>query len=69
MNDKFIVDQDITKASTLPSSFYKSDAIFDRIKEKIFLKSWQFIGDEELVKLSKSAHPFVLLNSYLTEPA
>ena len=68
MNTKFIVDQDITKASTLPTSFYKSDLIFDTIKEKIFLKSWQFIGDEELVKLPKSVHPFVLLNSYLTEP-
>jgi len=68
MKNEFIVDQDITKASTLPSSFYKTDSIFDQIKEKIFLKSWQFIGDEELVKLPKSAHPFILLNSYLNEP-
>ncbi len=68
MDHKFVVDQDITKASTLPSSFYKSNSIFDQIKEKVFLKSWQFVGDEELVKLPKSVHPFVLLNSYLTEP-
>ena len=68
MDHKFVVDQDITKASTLPSSFYKSNFIFDQIKEKVFLKSWQFVGDDELVKLPRSAHPFVLLDRYLTEP-
>ncbi|MGI9530873.1 aromatic ring-hydroxylating oxygenase subunit alpha [Lutimonas sp.] len=68
MNHKFIVDSDITKANTLPSSFYKSDATFEQIKEKIFLHSWHFAGDEALVQLPKSAHPFVLLDNYLTEP-
>ncbi len=68
MNDKFYVDPDICKASTLPSSFYKDQVVFENIKEKIFLKSWQFIGDEQLVKLPKSVHPFVLLDRYLTEP-
>lgn len=68
MRHKFTIDPDINKASTLPSSFYRSQTVFEDIKEKIFLKSWQFIGDEELVKLPKSAHPFVLLDGYLTEP-
>jgi choline monooxygenase len=68
MPHKFTVDPDISKASTLPSSFYRSEIVFKDIKEKVFLKSWQFIGDEELVKLPKSAHPFVLLEGYLTEP-
>lgn len=68
MSNKFTVDPDICKASTLPSSFYKDPIVFEKIKEKIFLKCWQFIGDEQLVKLPGSVHPFVLLDRYLTEP-
>ncbi len=68
MSQRFTVDPDISKASTLPSSFYRSQNVFEDIREKVFLKSWQFIGDEELVKLPKSVHPFVLLKGYLTEP-
>ena len=37
-------------------------------KEKIFLKTWQFIGDENLVPLPQSVYPLVLLDNYLTEP-
>ena len=68
MTSKFNIDQDITKAETLPASFYKDESVFEIIKEKIFLKSWQWIGDENLVRQSQSVHPFVLLDSYLTEP-
>ena len=68
MTSKFNIDQDITKAETLPTSFYKDESVFEIIKEKIFLKSWQWIGDENLVRQSQSVHPFVLLDSYLTEP-
>lgn len=68
MVPKFYIDPDITKAETLPALFYKDDYVFNKIKELIFLKSWQWIGDENLVKLPKSIHPFVLLDSYLTEP-
>ncbi len=68
MKDKFHIHPDITKAETLPASFYRNQEVFDAIKEKIFLKSWQWIGDENLVRLPQSVHPFVLLENYLTEP-
>jgi choline monooxygenase len=68
MTSKFNIDHDITKAETLPASFYKDLSVFETIKEKVFLKSWQWIGDENLVKLPQSVHPFVLLDNYLTEP-
>jgi len=68
MNQKFNIHPDIKKAETLPASFYRDQAVFDAIKEKIFLKSWQWIGDTNLVKLPQSIHPFVLLEGYLTEP-
>ena len=66
MAENFYIDPDITKAETLPASFYKSQSVFEVLKEKVFLKSWQFIGDENLVKLPQSVHPFVLLDGFLT---
>lgn len=68
MTYNFHVDEDIKKAKTLPSSFYKSREVFEKLKEKIFLRSWHFIGDTDSVRLPRSAHPFILLDGYLTEP-
>jgi choline monooxygenase len=68
MKTNYYIDPDITKAETLPASFYKDKAIFEATKEHVFLNSWQFIGDENLIKLPQSVHPFVLLDSFLTEP-
>ena len=62
MSYNFFIDPDITKAETLPTSFYKDQ------DDHIFLKTWQWIGDENQVELSQTAHPFVLLDGYLTEP-
>ena len=66
---KFFIDPDITKAETLPAKFYKSQEVFDRLKEKVFVKAWQWLGDAStLVPLTESAYPMVLLEGYLTEP-
>lgn len=66
--NRYQINKDITKAETLPASFYRDQKTFDLIKEKIFYKSWQWIGDENLVKLPKHTHPFILLDGFLTEP-
>ena len=50
MRNKIFVDSDIRKAETLPAAFYKDSKIFFDLKEKIFLKSWQWIGDASLIK-------------------
>ncbi len=68
MQYKFFIDPDISKAETLPASFYRDNEIFEAIREKVFLKSWQWIGDESLVPLSQSVYPLVLLDGFLTEP-
>ena len=65
MNLNFNINSDISKAETLPASFYKNPELFEFIKEKIFLKSWHWIGDENLVKEKNSLHPFVLLEDCL----
>ena len=38
--EKFFVDPDITQAETLPPRFYKSQEIFEKLKETVFLKTW-----------------------------
>lgn len=66
---KYYINPDITEAETLPSEFYKSQAVFEQMKDDIFLKSWQWLGTEnELVPLTESVHPIFLLDSYLNEP-
>jgi len=66
---KYFIDPDITKAETLPAQFYKSQEVFDKLKELVFVKSWQWIGNANtLVPLTESAYPLVLLENFLTEP-
>jgi choline monooxygenase len=67
--EKFYVDPDITKAETLPAQFYRDDTVFERIKEAIFERTWQWVGDSNtLLPLSEHIYPFTLLDNYLTEP-
>ncbi|MBT3442238.1 MAG: aromatic ring-hydroxylating dioxygenase subunit alpha [Flavobacteriaceae bacterium] len=68
MKDNYKIDPDISKAETLPSSFYKDPVAFELIKEKIFLKSWQWVGDENLVEKNNYVYPLVILEKYLSEP-
>lgn len=66
---KFEVHEDIKQAETLPGSFYKSQEVFDQLREKVFLKTWQFIGhDHILLPHTESAYPFMLLDSFIGEP-
>jgi choline monooxygenase len=62
------IDPNITKAETLPASFYQDQTTFDLIKEKVFYQSWQWVGDEREVKLNKQVYPKILLDGFLTEP-
>jgi len=62
------VDPRLEHASTLPSSFYKSPAAFEAGKDRIFAKSWQWIGDLDSVKVPGAVWPFTLLEGCLDEP-
>ena len=68
MTTQFFIDPDITQASTLPAFFYKDQDIFNALKGKIFIKSWQWIGSDDLVPLPNYFHPFFLLDHYISEP-
>jgi choline monooxygenase len=62
------VDADIRKASTLPSEFYTHPDYFKASAEKIFSKSWHFIGDTDELRLSNSLLPVTLLPGFMDEP-
>ena len=64
----FHINPDIRKAETLPASFYRDPEVFEALKEKVFLRSWQFVGDEKRVSSSINALPFVLHPKFLNEP-
>ena len=64
----YSIHPEIEKAHTLPADFYRNPEVFERLKEEVFMKSWQWIGDETLVKLEGQVYPFTLLDGYLTEP-
>src|SRR5688572_12267663 len=64
----FSIDPDISKARTLSTDFYTLPEYFAEAKEKIFSRSWQFIGDIGCVKEPGQCHPFTLLEGFLDEP-
>lgn len=64
----FFVDPDIAKARTLSTDFYTHPAYFDEAREKIFAPSWQFVGDDSVIKDAGQCHPFTLLEGYINEP-
>lgn len=68
VTEKFKIDPDITKAETLPASFYRNPVFFEAVRERIFYRSWQWIGHEGLVDSRQNAYPFILLDNFLTEP-
>ena len=65
MKNKFNVESDISKAETLPSSFYKDSKVFEDLKSKIFLKSWQWIGDTDMVKDKSSVYPSTIWSHWM----
>lgn len=66
--EKLSIDPNITKAKTLSTEFYLSQEYYELSKEKIFARSWQFIGDLDLVKDRGWVTPVNLLENFLTEP-
>ncbi len=61
----FDINPDITQAETLSSEFYTDERYFHESKEKIFARSWQFVGTtDEIDDLT----PFTILESFLDEP-
>lgn len=65
---RFDIDPDIRRASTPPSWVYTSHELFELARDRIFARTWQFIGDVGLVRVPGQVHPFTLLEGCLDEP-
>ena len=61
----FEIDPDIRKARTLASEFYTDAAYFELSKEKIFARTWQFLGKANEFDGLK---PVTMLPGFLDEP-
>lgn len=64
----FEIHPDITQAWTPPTHFYTSQALFEESLERIFARSWQFVGDLSLAQIPGQASPHTLLEGSLNEP-
>ena len=62
------VDPDITLAHTLPGAFYRDPVAWERVKERVFARTWQWIGDTEDVAAPGSLSPREMLPGSLDEP-
>lgn len=67
-NDAFIVNPNISQAKTISTEIYTSQVQHEKMRDRIFLPSWQFIGSTELVKFPGDVQPFILLDGMLNEP-
>ncbi|MEM1358824.1 MAG: SRPBCC family protein [Bacteroidota bacterium] len=63
------IDPNLSKAETLPADFYHNPVAWEAAKEKIFARSWQFLGDEQLLFAGpENLYPLDLLPGYIDEP-
>lgn len=64
----FNVDPDISKASTLDTSFYTEEVNFRLARERVFARSWQWLGSLDDVAQPGSVAPRDILPGLLGEP-
>ncbi|GMV88299.1 MAG: hypothetical protein AMXMBFR81_12300 [Chthonomonas sp.] len=64
----FEIHEDIAKAWTPPGAFYTYEAAYEAAKERVFVPSWQFLGDLDAAKVPGQATPFTILEGCLDEP-
>ena len=68
MSRRFEIDEDIRKASTLPSEVYVDPELYGLQIERVFARSWQLLASEDLSGGKSFAAPFTLLEGCLDEP-
>ena len=63
-----MIHEDIACAQTLPAEFYRDPAIFERLRERVFARSWQLVDGAENTAAPGSLLPFQLLEGCVDEP-
>jgi choline monooxygenase len=64
----YAIEEDITRAATLPGRFYSDAVAFGVMRERVFARTWQWIGDLADVAKPCSLAPRDLLPGVLDEP-
>ncbi len=62
------IDPDISRAWTLPAEVYCDPRYFELARERIFARSWQWVGEAASVRVPGQVHPFVFVEGILEEP-
>ena len=65
---KFHIDPDIRHAETLPAHFYQSDEVFEALRDRVFIRSWHWMGEESRFPVNQGATSVQLLEGFLDEP-
>ena len=68
MSPPFSVDADVARARTLDPRFYLDAEVFAAARERVFARSWQWLGDLADVAAPGSLAPRTLLPGLLDEP-
>lgn len=64
----FRIDPDVARATTIDKRFYLDDTVWQRTLERVFARSWQWIGDLHDVAAPLALSPRDLLPGSLDEP-
>src|SRR5689334_17500259 len=65
---KLFVDPDIADASTIDPSFYRDADAYELARERVFARTWQWIGSLADVAAPRALSPRVVLPGLLDEP-
>jgi choline monooxygenase len=65
---RFTIHPDVAAAHTLDKAFYLEDAAWALAREKVFARSWQWLGDSADVAVPGRLSPRELLPGLLDEP-
>ncbi len=68
MDRRWQIDPDITRAHTLPGWAYADPELYAAARERIFARTWQLLGDTELLREPGSVYPTPFLAGCLDEP-
>src|SRR5262245_56947107 len=62
------VAADATRARTLPAAFYRDAALFERLRDEVFARTWHGVADSSQILPPGGARPLTLLPGLLDEP-
>jgi choline monooxygenase len=64
----FEVEGDIRRAWTAPAELYSDPDLFTAVRERVFARSWQHLGNVDAVRVPGAVDPVTLLPGLLDEP-